>query len=106
MPKSKLAQCLLVNRYIIPNTQPAGCVAGGGVPESKLAPSLLLILPCSTANPDMLAALQAVGVPKSKLALYTACGGIPPNMCLPICIDAGAQGFNPCLCKNPPVHLP
>ena len=38
-------------------------------------------------------------MPKSKLALYTACGGIPPNMCLPICIDAGAQGFHPRLPK-------
>jgi hypothetical protein len=31
--------------------------------------------------------VQAVGVPISKLSLYTACGGIAPAVCVPVVID-------------------
>ncbi len=36
-------------------------------------------------------ALQAIGVPIARLALYTACGGIVPSACLPVTIDAGTD---------------
>jgi Malic enzyme, N-terminal domain len=33
--------------------------------------------------------IHAIGCAISKLALYTACAGVPPAMCLPICLDTG-----------------
>ncbi|GIL57212.1 hypothetical protein Vafri_12415 [Volvox africanus] len=35
--------------------------------------------------------VQAVGVPISKISLYTACGGIPPSITMPVMIDVGTD---------------
>ena len=43
---------------------------------------------------DLDLGVEAVGVPVSKAFMYTVCGGIDPQACVPVAIDVGTNNKN------------